>query len=74
MKELNIKKWYIETYNDSMGKEISHTITFNEVYKNLGNVYNLLGVGDSIIRERVFQKIAELVDVEYNVIYNQWLN
>ena len=30
-------------------------------------------LGDSLVRERVFDKLAEIMGVDYNYIYEQWL-
>lgn len=71
----NVKDWYMEKYpTDELGKEINETVTFDDIYKHTGLVYELLGVGDSVVRERVFGKIAELYEVNYSEIYNRWLN
>ena len=37
------------------------------------NIYDLLGVGDSLVRERIFEALAEIMNVEYDYIYHQWL-
>jgi hypothetical protein len=75
--ELEIKKWYLENYaNDELGEELKDNITFNDLFYALDryeNIYELLGSADSIIRERVFQKLAELMQVDYDYIYNQWM-
>lgn len=72
-----IKKWYVGEYqNDSLGEEINESVTFEDLFNTLdsyGDVYKLLGVGDSVIRERVFEKLAEIIEVDYNYIYEQWL-
>ena len=34
----------------------------------------VFGVGDSVVRENIFQKLAELRNVDYDVIYNEWLH
>ena len=75
--ELEIKKWYLENYaNDELGEELKENVTFNDLFYALDryeNIYELLGSADSIIRERVFQKLAELMGVDYDYIYNQWM-
>ena len=38
------------------------------------DVYNILGVGDSVIRERVFEELSEILEIDYDVIYQKWLN
>ena len=39
------------------------------------NFYEAVGNGiDSIIRERIFEKLSQELNVDYGVIYNMWLN
>lgn len=75
--ELEIKKWYLENYaNDTMGKELKAGVTFNDLFYALDrykDIYETLGDIDSLVRERVFQKLAELMEVDYDYIYDQWL-
>jgi hypothetical protein len=78
-KELNkkIKDYYIKTYpTDKEGKEINDKITFKRFWAYLSqgyNVYEVLEVADSLIRERVFEKLSEIYAVDYDVVYNMWL-
>lgn len=73
----NIRKWYVGEYqHDSLGEEINEDITFMDLFETLdsyGDIYKALGIGDSVIRERVFQKLAEIMEVDYSYIYEQWL-
>ena len=72
-----IKEWYLKEYStDNLGEEIKDDITFYDIFYALDNykdIYEVIGVGDSIIRERIFGKLAEIMKVDYNYIYNQWL-
>ena len=72
-----VKEWYLKEYNtDELGKEINEEITFYDIFYALdryNDIYEVLGVEDSVIRERVFQKLADIMEVEYNYIYEQWL-
>ena len=72
-----VKEWYKEEYpDDDMGDDIDPEITFDDVFEALDNyqdIYDVLGVGDSIIRERVFTKLADLMGVDYDYVYDQWL-
>jgi hypothetical protein len=66
--------------NDELGAEINPKLTFagtmtaisvgdpNFFYEVLG------GADDSIVRERIFEKLAELKKVDYDVIYDIWLS
>lgn len=74
---IKIKDWYVKEYaTDELGENINENITFEDLFNtldNYGDVYKLLGVGDSVIRERVFEKLAEIMEVDYDYIYEQWL-
>ena len=69
--------WYRETYpSDELGREIKTTATFYGLFDALENyqdVYEYLGVNDSVVRERCFQKLAHLIGERYDYIYDQWL-
>lgn len=75
---LNLKEWYKEAYpDDDIYEEIIDTVTFQDVQDALDkgdNVYDVMGAHDSIVRERVFEKLSQLRNVDYDVIYNAWLN
>lgn len=72
-----IREWYMKEYpTDELGIEINKDITFEDMFIVLdtyGDVYEALNVGDSIIRERVFSELADLMEVDYDYIYYQWL-
>ena len=72
-----VKEWYIKEYStDDLGQEINEEITFYDIFYALDrykDIYEILGVEDNIVRERVFQKLADIMKVEYNYIYEQWL-
>ena len=72
-----VKEWYKEEYpDDDMGDDIDPEITFDDVFEALDSyqdIYDVLGVGDSIIRERVFTKLADLMGVDYDYVYDHWL-
>jgi hypothetical protein len=74
---MNIREFYVKNYpTDDMGNDINPNATFDglwNVLKTYGDVYAYLYVYDSIIRERLFEKLSIDKDVDYDVIYNQWL-
>ena len=75
--KLNIKKWYVETYpSDELGAFLSDNVSFLSLYHAITNsidVYNLLNVSDSLTRERVFLKLSQLLNIEYETIYELWI-
>lgn len=77
-KSEGIKKWYIRSYpTDDLGEEINDTITFKDLWDGLHqkqDVYEIIGVGDSIVRERLFQYLSLLYNVDYSYVYDLWLS
>ena len=72
-----IRDWYTSAYpDDDLGANLSD-ISFHDLYTGISqglDVYDRIGVGDSIVRERLFERLAELKSVPYNTIYDMWLN
>ena len=72
-----IRTWYVEAYpSDDLGKEINPEATFRNLFDALDayqDVYAMLGVGDSVVRERCFTKLAHLIGERYDYIYDQWM-
>lgn len=69
----NIKEYYTTTFPDELGLEINPNATFLGLIRDIGDVYEYIGVVDSIIRERLFERIAEIMECSYDEIYNLWL-
>ncbi len=74
---MTIREFYLETYpTDDLGLELNPTPTFAGLLNQLivgGDVYRYIGVGDSLIRERLFERLAEELNVKYDYVYNLWL-
>ena len=77
---MNIREFYVKNYpSDDMGKGINPEATFDGLAKTLSDkyihcVYEYIHVYDSIIRERLFEKLASIKGCEYEVIYQRWLS
>lgn len=73
-----IKDFYLEKYpTDELGLELNSDATFLGLLKTLvkgEDVYDYMGVCDSLVRERMFTKLAEYCETSYNWVYNLWLN
>lgn len=71
-----IKDWYMGAYkDDDLGDRLNGT--FKGALQTLlrgDDIYDYIGVGDSLIRERLFSQLAKMLDVDYDEIYNVWLN
>lgn len=74
---LKVQKWYKGEYpTDNLGDRIKEDITFYDIFYALDNykdIYGVIGTADSLVRERIFNKLAELMEVDYDYIYDQWL-
>ena len=72
----NIKGWYAAEFSsDELASQI-HDISFYDLIDRMNhgeNVYEILGVKDSIVRERVFDEAAQLLHVDYDAVYKKWL-
>ncbi len=75
--KMYVKDWYMYNYSsDELGRNINPFLNFSDLRVILDNhydIYDHLGVEDSIIRERVFSRLAELLNVNYNVIFDKWI-
>jgi hypothetical protein len=74
---MNVREFYVKNYpSDDMGDGINPTATFAGLLNQLivgGDVYAYLYVYDSIIRERLFERLAEELNVKYDYVYNLWI-
>lgn len=76
---MTIKEFYLNEYpTDELGNEINKDATFVGLLWMLQtkprDVYDFLGVFDSIVRERVFEELANQLRLSYTTIYEMWLN
>lgn len=72
----SIKNWYISNFpDDEMGSDLK-SVTFANLWGNmlLGNdIYDIMGVSDSVIRERLFCGIVDCgLAKDYDMIYDTW--
>jgi hypothetical protein len=74
---MTIREFYVAKYpSDDMGDGINPTATFAGLLNQLivgGDEYEYLYVYDSIIRERLFERLAEELNVKYDYVYNLWI-
>lgn len=74
-KDAFVRDWYMQRYpTDDLGPKINPELTFRQAFLRAGEIYDALGVGDSIVRERVFDGLSKHVGVDYNVVYERWMN
>ena len=75
---MTIREFYLEAYpTDDLGLELNETPTFAGLLNQLiidGDIYQYIGVSDSVIRERLFEKLADELEVSVDYVYNLWIN
>jgi hypothetical protein len=74
---MTIREYYLTKYpTDELGVELNETPTFAGLLNQLivgGDVYRYIGVADSIVRERLFERLAEELNVKYDYVYDLWI-
>ena len=74
----NVRREMMRLYKDNpLCAEIDPRITFRHVLIALlqeKNIYDVLGVDDSAIREYTFQALCEIIGCDYDFPYELWLN
>ena len=69
--------WYRNKYpTDDCGACLREGLTFGDLWDCLRrgkDFYRCCGVGDSLVRERLFVKIAEIYHVSYEFVYGMWI-
>jgi hypothetical protein len=73
----NIREYYLQNFPaDELGIEINENATFDGlviVLNNYGDVYQYIGVDDSLMRERLFWELSQLTGTPYDDVYYLWL-
>lgn len=74
----SVRDWYVDAFpTDDLGPKIPAKLTFwNAIAAlNIGaDFYCFLGdAADSIVRERIFGRIANIMDCDYDTVYNTWM-
>lgn len=76
-KSIEIKDWYTKEYpDDEMGQKLKDDLDFYDLFDALDNykdIYEFVGVDDSLVRERVFEKLSEIMKCDYDYIFDQWM-
>ena len=80
LESVNVKEWYTEHFpSDEFGSSLKAEITFYDVFDGMTEGKEFYGLvfadnsGDSIVRERIFEKMSQLLRVDYDTIYYLWL-
>lgn len=75
----SVKEWYARTYpTDELASTLNEKTTFDDVRHTIldgKDIYATLGgSADSVIRERVFHGLADVLGIDYGAVYNDWLD
>lgn len=78
LKQFNAREYYMTRRpNDELGERIDPKLTLFDIWDGMlrgEDFYSIIGVCDSIVRENMFNMLAQRIGVGYNVIYSLWLN
>ena len=73
----DIKEWYKVMYpSDDLGERIHPGISWSDLWEHLSkgdDIYDFIGVEDSVVRERLFEELSDSMRVHYDVVYYTWL-
>ena len=74
---MNIKEFYLKNYpTDEMGEDINENANFTGLITQIFggfDIYEYVGVYDSLVRERLFQELANQLNKPYDYVYQLWL-
>ena len=74
----NVKEYYKHCYpSDLFGNDMNENINFAQLLAKLcdkRDFYAVIGVNDSIVRERLFAALALFGGLKYREVYDLWLN
>ena len=74
---VSIRDYYMKTFpTDELGPELKD-ITFADFFGGLvmrQDIYEWGNISDSIIRERLFSKLADILEKDYDYVYDLWLS
>lgn len=78
LRNINVNEDYVTVFpTDDLGKKINKDLNFLDLFNGMlegKDIYDMLDVSDSLIRERVFERLAYLMGIDYQIIYYLWLN
>ena len=69
---MNIREWYLEIYSNDELKDYVNNVSFQElkeVISQRDDVYDLIGINDILIRERLFYGLAIYENVDIGEIH-----
>lgn len=74
--ELPVREWYMREFaDDPMGERLRQNLTWADLLERMRcgeNFHEIINVCDTVVRERIFTRLAEMLLVPYEVIYQLW--
>lgn len=74
----SVRDWYVSAFpDDELGPDINAGLTFEDALDAVslgGGFYDAIGVGDSVVRERVFAELGSRFGIGYDAIYDACLS
>ena len=75
--DTKLHEWYMEVFPfDDIGSQLSPEATFNDLHTALQNhadVDGMFAIRDCIVRDRVLRGLADMMNVEYECVYDLWM-
>ena len=74
---LTLREFYQKNYpTDELGVEINNIsfVSLLDVLYRGDDVYQFIGVDDSLVRERLFEQLAFMLGMNYDYVYETWSN
>lgn len=72
-----VKDWYVQAFpSDDLGGLIDPSLSFDDAMRAVaqgGGFYDVIGVGDSVVRERIFHELSARSGIDYSEIYDAWI-
>lgn len=71
----DVRDWYMEAFeSDELGSEIKENLMFRDIVSEMNenkDFYDIIGVSDSIVRERIMSELSDIINTDYTVIRNK---
>jgi hypothetical protein len=74
MENVELKKWYKENYPQDGYDSIIEENTFQDLFECIDKNIPLdrIGISDTVVRERLFAKLAEIIKMPYTYISDRY--
>lgn len=70
--------WYKANHpTDDLAEYVREDQTFEDLFNAIDrgkDVYEVIGIGDSIVREHLFGELARIIEMPYNYVFHHWIH